>query len=31
LIKGKYLLKENKYQDKKFSNRDQIKFKIWGK
>jgi DNA polymerase-4 len=28
LIKGKYLLKENKYQDKKFSNRDQIKFKI---
>ncbi|AHK22401.1 Y-family DNA polymerase [Candidatus Hepatoplasma crinochetorum] len=31
LIKGKYLLKENKYQDKRFSNRDQIKFKTWGK
>lgn len=31
LIKGNYLLNGNKYLDKKFSNRDQIKFKVWGK
>ncbi|BDV03542.1 MAG: DNA polymerase IV [Candidatus Hepatoplasma scabrum] len=31
LIKGNYLLKDNKYQDRSFSNRDQIKFKAWGK
>lgn len=31
LIKGNYLLHGNKYLDKKFSNRDQIKFKVWGK
>ncbi|CRX36848.1 / dinB / DNA polymerase IV /:337211 Forward [Candidatus Hepatoplasma crinochetorum] len=31
LIKGSYLLNGNKYLDQKFSNRDQIKFKVWGK